>query len=180
MNELREVEIRRETRRTARRLTVLLTAVLALGIAVAIRFPNRDLGPVQPIPFSHLVHAGQKEIGCLVCHPEAAITSTAGIPPLERCMHCHTRIIPAFPWIRELRSYFVEGRPVKWVKITKLPDFVYFPHSVHLARSVDCGYCHGDVKSMDRIVPVREINMGFCMDCHREYGASIDCFTCHR
>jgi hypothetical protein len=162
--------------------TIILLCVIFLAVILwfdLLYYPG-PRGPQQPIPFSHRVHAGKKRIGCLVCHPEAALTSTGGIPPIERCMHCHRRIIPTFYPIQELRRHYEEKIPVVWNHVTRLPDFAYFPHTMHVNRSIDCSRCHGDVKAMDRVVRMTAINMGFCLSCHREYNAPVDCFTCHR
>ena len=95
-------------------------------------------------------------------------------------MLCHERIIITHPEIRNLREHFYRGDPVEWVRVYTLPEFVYFNHEAHIRRQVDCGRCHGDVRSMDRIIPAHEINMGFCVQCHRDNGVSHDCLMCHR
>lgn len=180
MNEPEEFLQRKRYKRIGLILTLLLIIILTAGIILGVLMYPSPVGPKQPIPFSHKVHAGKKEIGCMVCHPEAAITSTGGIPPLNRCMHCHSRIITSFMPIKDLHSHYNENKPVKWNRVIELPDFVYFQHSIHVNRSIDCSRCHGDVKKMDRIVKVHKINMGFCMSCHRNYNAPVDCFACHR
>jgi len=171
---------RRTFRRRAALLSLVVTMVVITGIWLSVDLYPTPVGPRQPIPFSHRVHAGDKKIGCFVCHPEAMRASTAGIPPIERCMHCHTRIAPAFEPIRIVKAHFVQNKPIEWVRVNKLPDFVYFNHSMHVFRSIDCGQCHGDVRRMDRIVQVRQLSMGFCISCHRAYNAKTDCFSCHR
>ncbi len=95
-------------------------------------------------------------------------------------MLCHRHIAIEYAPIRNLREHYFQGRPVIWKRIYALPEFVYFPHSVHLDRGVDCGRCHGDVERMDRVTAVRNFSMGFCIGCHRENNASHDCFACHR
>lgn len=161
-------------------LSVILFVVLIAGIWLGkVSYPQPH-GQKQPIPFSHNIHAGRKEISCMVCHPEAALGSTGGIPPLTTCMHCHSRIIVSYAPVRKLYHHFYTKEPLEWKKVTDVPEFVYFPHSVHLHRSVDCARCHGDVKKMDRIAEVNKMDMGFCMSCHRNYNVSTDCFTCHR
>ncbi len=162
-------------------LLVLLICVMA-GLLLAGNywyFPSR-IGQRQPIPFSHAFHAGKKQIGCLVCHPQAINNSTAGLPALETCMLCHRQIAIHYPWIERLRTYYEHGSSIRWKRISELPDYVYFPHDMHLLRQIDCGHCHGDVKSMDRLVQAQEFKMGFCIGCHRDYGVTHDCFTCHR
>jgi hypothetical protein len=165
-----------------------LEALLALAAAAALligwwgysRYYERRIGPEQPIPFSHRVHAGDKQIGCLVCHYTAPVSDRAGIPPLETCLLCHRREAIHFQPIENLRNHYFSNRPVEWVRVHWVPEFVYFTHRVHLARGIDCSQCHGDVKAMDRIVRARKFEMGFCIGCHRKNSATHDCFTCHR
>jgi len=141
---------------------------------------RKPLGPEQPIPFSHRIHVTEKTLSCYVCHPDAMSTARAGVPPLETCMLCHYRIIITYPFIEKLRAHYFEGRPVQWKKVYYLPEFVYFVHSVHIHRSIDCSHCHGNVPMMDRVREQQKFEMGFCIQCHRDYGATHDCFTCHR
>jgi hypothetical protein len=164
-------------------LVLVAAAVSLYGYRLGFHAPA---GPEEPIPFSHRVHAGDKRISCLFCHDTAAGQANAGMPPLETCMLCHTRIIVNFPPIRFLRDRYYGRQPVYWKRTAwagggnLFPDFVYFNHSVHLNRSIDCGHCHGPVDAMDRIVPIQDLNMGFCVTCHKHYNATHDCFTCHR
>jgi len=158
-------------------LTVFFGLLAVLGYKYL--YPSR-LGPLQPIPFSHRVHAHDKEISCLICHPGVMYGARADIPPLQTCMLCHSRIIITYPWIRLLRTHYFSGRPVYWKRVNYLPEYVYFDHSVHIYRRIDCGKCHGDVLRMDRIKIARPFEMGFCIGCHKDNGATHDCFTCHR
>ena len=157
------------------------TLLIVLGMVLLYYFyyPSR-IGKEQPIPFSHRVHAGDKEISCLMCHTTVTEDARAGIPPLESCMLCHKRIIVTYPQVKELREHYFRNEPVEWVRVNDLPDYVYFDHSMHVLRGFDCGQCHGDVKSMDRIVQPQEFTMGYCVQCHRDNGASHDCNICHR
>lgn len=176
--------------RTARALAlfnrwqvILGTAAGLLTVAMVLLYyllyPGA-LGQEQPIPFSHRLHAGVKHISCLFCHPGAAEGPRAGVPPVQTCMLCHDHIIIHFPPVAEERQRFAEGKPVEWVRVNKLPDFVYFDHEMHLLRGIDCGHCHGDVHDMDRIKQPQEFTMGFCVQCHRDNGASHTCYVCHR
>ena len=141
--------------------------------------PGR-LGPRQPIPFSHRVHVHVKQLSCLMCHTGVARSSRAGIPPLQTCLLCHNRIIRTYPYIVKLREHFRQGRPVVWERVNWVPEFVYFDHSMHIDKGIDCGTCHGDVTLMDRVVAAQKFQMGFCIQCHRDKNATHDCFTCHR
>jgi predicted CXXCH cytochrome family protein len=159
-------------------LTIVIVVISVLAVAAAAFYPW-NLGAQQPISFSHRVHAGKKEIGCLMCHSYATTGPVAGIPPVETCMLCHSRIIIHYPEIEKVRQHYEQGQPIPWVRVTNLPDLAHFDHSMHMASGVDCGRCHGDVKAMDRIVLYQDFRMGFCIQCHRENNASHDCFTCH-
>ncbi len=165
-----------------------MEALLALAAAASLligwwgysRYYERQIGPKQPIPFSHRVHAGDKGISCLLCHYTAPVSDRAGIPPLETCLLCHRREAINFRPIQDLREHYFSGRPVYWVRVHWVPEFVYFTHRVHLHRGFDCVECHGNVKAMDRVVMVKKFEMGFCIDCHRKHHATHDCFVCHR
>jgi len=166
------------------RLSTLVAAgvvVLSFMVLWGYRwFYPSHIGPEQPIPFSHRVHNHVKKISCLVCHDQAMRSAVAGIPPVETCMLCHSRVIVTHPQIRKVRQHYFDKVPIPWERVYRLPDFVYFNHSVHLMRSIDCSRCHGDVSQMDRIEIAQPITMGFCISCHRENKATHDCFTCHR
>jgi len=177
-----------ETKQVAKRLprwpTFAALAVLLLSAGAALIYLDIPypvgLGPRQPIPFSHRVHVHVKQISCFMCHTGAARTSRAGIPPLQTCLLCHARIIRSYPYIAKLRGHVAQNRPVVWERVNWVPEFVYFDHSMHIQRSVDCGVCHGDVSLMDRVVAARKFEMGFCIQCHRDNKVTTDCFTCHR
>ncbi|HEX2926540.1 MAG TPA: cytochrome c3 family protein [Ruminiclostridium sp.] len=157
---------------------VILTIIFMVWI-YNFHFQN-EVGPKQPIPFSHRVHAGMKQISCVMCHEGVFTSSNAGIPPLQTCILCHEKIIIAYPPIQELRGLYAKNEPVQWIKISDLPDYVYFNHSVHLAKNIDCSRCHGNVLQMDRVERVQDFTMGFCIQCHRDNNATVDCFSCHR
>jgi hypothetical protein len=155
---------------------VIAVAALAL-IGYNLVFPYA-VGPRQPLPFSHHIHAGVREISCLYCHDGADRSPVAGIPAVAKCELCHRVIIRDFPEIRQLRGYYERSEPIPWVRVNLLPDYGHFSHEMHLAKGIDCGQCHGDVKAMDRILP-SYFHMGFCIDCHRQNNASVDCVICH-
>lgn len=176
----REEPLRRKVRWLPVALSILIALLFGVVIWGYIFFWPTRIGPEQPIPFSHRVHVHVKKISCLMCHDDVIRSSRAGIPPLETCMLCHSRIIVTYPPIRKLRGHYDRGEPVLWEKVYNLPDFVYFNHAVHIHRSIDCSRCHGNVSLMDRIELAIPHTMGFCIGCHRETGATTDCFTCHR
>lgn len=128
---------------------------------------NQGYAPEQPIPFSHKLHAGDNKINCLYCHSGAEKSRHATIPSMNVCMNCHSVVKVDSPHIQKLRKAYSEGKPIEWVRVHELPDFVYFPHKRHVAMGVSCETCHGDVKGMDKIEQKTALTMGWCMECHR-------------
>ncbi|MBW2148478.1 MAG: cytochrome c3 family protein [Deltaproteobacteria bacterium] len=161
-------------------LSAFLIALLAVMSWLYYVYPHVGIGPEQPIPFSHRVHAGDKEISCRFCHPFVERSSRAGIPAMTKCLFCHSRIIVNHPEIVKLRNYVENNKPVIWRRIFWIADHVKFNHQPHVSAGFDCAECHGDVKSMDRLMPV-DLKMGFCVTCHRENDVNLDCWlACHK
>ena len=200
----------------SRIITIALAAAIAVSLvtlARAWRLPGNHQGyePVQPIAFSHKLHAGDMKISCLYCHAGAERSRYAGIPALNVCMNCHEKVTSSFaaqqqaqpvesPQLRKLYDALalddvlapVEGKtpkPVVWQRVHQLPDFVYFDHRAHITAAVRCQQCHGAVETMERVRQVETLEMGWCVNCHRDVNqigvagkpvhASIDCVTCH-
>ena len=138
-----------------------------------------ETSPIQPIAFSHKIHAGEHEIHCLYCHAYAEISKSAGVPDMETCKNCHSIISRDKPEVKKVMEYWKNKEPIPWIKVHDLPDHVYFPHKMHLQAGLQCGRCHGDVASMERVERVSSLKMGWCLNCHKENQASIDCWTCH-
>ncbi|BCA55961.1 class III cytochrome C domain protein [Nitrospira sp. KM1] len=134
----------------------------------------------QPIAFSHAQHAGQLKVSCLYCHRHAAESQTAGIPPVHLCMTCHQRIAPRSEPLRQLAAYWKEQRPIPWVRLQRLPDFVYFTHEMHLTAGFECADCHGAVDRIRTTPRAASYEMGWCLTCHRQQEVSQDCWTCHK
>ncbi len=133
----------------------------------------------QPIPFSHRLHVTDKEIDCYYCHPYTERSTHAGLPSVEKCMGCHDHIIPTHTEILNLRGYRDRGEHLPWVKVYYNPDHVYFPHFRHRQNGVACAECHGEVERVDRLHQVT-FYMGFCLDCHQDRNAPLDCVACHQ
>ena len=114
--------------------------------------PEKREGPVQPIFFSHVIHAGSMQIACQYCHANARRSSTAGIPSVERCMGCH-KIVAAQgnPEVQKLQGYWERQEPIPWVRIFKLPEFADFTHKAHVRAGVQCQTCHGRIEAMERV-----------------------------
>lgn len=134
---------------------------------------------VQPIPFSHRQHAAAK-LECSDCHTMPGTGERAGLPATGVCMSCHSIVKKDAPAIRRLAEYFVKNDAVAWVRVYRLPDFVFFSHAKHAKAKVDCSDCHGPVHK--RVVLTAEkpaTKMSFCVDCHKSKKASIECNLCH-
>ncbi len=162
-------------------LWLILAGALFAAMFLLYFNAGRGIGPRQPISFSHRVHAGVKEINCRFCHPDVERSPNAGLPTVEKCFYCHKYVIPDHPEIKNEERYLKSDTPVPWVRIFWVPDFVFFNHIPHLKwGKLDCKDCHGDVKTFDRLRRV-DFQMGFCLNCHRQRGAQLDCWlACHR
>ncbi len=127
----------------------------------------------QPIPFDHRHHVRDDGIDCRYCHWAAERSPSAGLPSSELCMNCHSQVLNDSPILEPVRTSVAEDRPIPWVRVDRLPDFVYFDHSAHIAQGVGCEVCHGRVDLMPRVRQVRPLTMGWCLDCHRDPASRI-------
>jgi hypothetical protein len=123
--------------------------------------------PIQPVPFSHATHAGQLGIDCRYCHTGVEKSWFSNIPASSTCMNCHNQVLKDDPRLELVRESAQSGKPIPWVQIHKLPDFVYFNHSVHVNRGVSCVECHGRIDQMDEVYHAQPLSMSFCLECHR-------------
>ncbi|WP_306564848.1 c-type cytochrome [Flavobacterium lindanitolerans] len=155
--------------------------------------------PIQPIHYSHKIHAGDNGIDCKYCHSSARVSKTAGIPSLNVCMNCHKNIsevaettatpehskafydgeiqklYDAVGWDKAAQKYTGKTQPVKWVRIHNLPDFVYFNHSQHVSvAGVECQTCHGPVETFELMEQHSPLTMGWCVDCHRKTDVKME------
>jgi len=162
-------------------LPLLLLLLVVGGLTAALSqhpwSPRRDV--VQPIPFSHRVHAGDHQIPCQYCHEYARRSQTAGVPPIARCVGCHKGQGPLKAVTQPWTDASQPRLQIVWNRVYTLPDFVRFAHRPHILAGVACQHCHGPVETMDRVVPVHDINMGFCISCHTERDVGKDCVLCH-
>ena len=122
----------------------------------------------QNVPFSHEHHVNGLGIGCAYCHTSAEKSSFAGIPPTHTCMTCHSQIWNTSPMLQPVRTSYQTQKPLEWVRVHDLPDFVYFNHSIHVAKGVGCQTCHGQVDNMPLTWRTNTLQMKWCLDCHRE------------
>lgn len=128
-----------------------------------------DVGyrPVQPVPYSHKLHAGDLGVDCRYCHTSVETSAKANVPPTATCMNCHTMILPESEKLLPIRESFATGQPMEWVRIHNIPDYAYFNHSAHVNAGVGCISCHGNVAQMEVVEQQKPLSMGWCLDCHR-------------
>jgi hypothetical protein len=129
--------------------------------------------PIQPVAFSHMIHAGQLGIDCRYCHNGVEQSWYSNIPAASTCMNCHNQVLKDDPRLALVRESAATGKPIPWVQIHKLPDYVYFNHSVHVNRGVSCVECHGKVNEMDEVWHAKPLGMPFCLECHRDPQAKL-------
>jgi mono/diheme cytochrome c family protein len=160
---------------------------------------DQDYAPIQPIHYSHRIHAGSNGIDCKYCHSAARVSKNAGIPSLNVCMNCHKNIsevsdttataehskafydaqidklYSAVGWDKATQSYTGKTSPVKWVRIHNLPDFAYFNHSQHVTvAGIECQKCHGPVETYEIQKQFAPLTMGWCINCHRETDVKME------
>ena len=196
--------------RHRKRILIPLAAVCASALVLSAAaaglydYTDEELeAPVQPIEFSHKIHAGSAEngdlgIACLYCHSAAEKSQHATIPAVSTCMGCHThvgegRTAGSAEEIAKLREYYANGESIPWIRIHNMPEYVQFKHFRHVNAGVECQECHGQVQEMNRVylvpdtvlrpssgfLPAAKLEMGWCMDCHLKRGAADDCSACH-
>lgn len=174
-----------------------VVVLLALIVGAFTVGPLAGKGIEQPIAFPHDIHAGTNQIPCMYCHTTADRSVDAGIPSVQVCAGCHipggAPLIGADkPEVQKLIAYWQEQRPIPWQRIYKIPDHAHFPHMRHVNAGLECQECHGPVETMAEIeIPVANtgvrygivrpntLEMGWCIECHRERQARTDCFVCH-
>jgi hypothetical protein len=121
----------------------------------------------QPVPFSHDHHTEAMGISCLYCHTSVETSAFAGVPPTATCMNCHKLIWNDSPMLEPVRESFRSGEPIRWARVNDLPDFVYFNHSIHVAKGMGCVTCHGRVDKMPLLRQAVSLQMEWCLECHR-------------
>jgi hypothetical protein len=121
----------------------------------------------QPVQFSHKHHVGDDGIDCRYCHSTVETTATAGMPPTQTCMNCHSQLWNDSPYLEPVRASFRENKPIQWERVHDLPEFVYFNHSIHVAKGVGCSTCHGQIDQMPAVYQENTLQMEWCIACHR-------------
>lgn len=167
-------QIFRPSTNTIAKSSIILGLVLAgslVGLLMAFeRSPyrtNEGVVYTQPVPFSHDHHTAAMGIDCRYCHYAVETSASAGIPPTDVCMNCHKEIWKESPMLEPVRASYRDNTPLEWNRVHDLPDFVYFDHSIHVAKGVGCVSCHGEVNKMPLIKRGASLQMAWCLDCHR-------------
>jgi hypothetical protein len=147
-------------------LPVVIIGVYAWRTEIGL-LPTVNTPMKQPLPFSHKHHVLDDGIDCRYCHADVETSAHAGLPPLSTCMTCHSQLYSDAPVLQPLRTAWAEKKPIHWIRINTLPDFVYFNHSIHIAKGIGCSSCHGQVQHMPRTWRAASLEMKWCLDCHR-------------
>jgi formate-dependent nitrite reductase cytochrome c552 subunit len=153
----------------------LMGGIVTAGVAYYCtpKYTRVGYEPVQPVPFSHAIHAGQLGVDCRYCHSTVDKSWFSSIPAASTCMNCHSLVLKDDPRLAIVRASATNNTPIPWVQVHIVPDYVYFNHEVHVARGVSCVECHGRVDRMDEVSHAKSLSMSFCLDCHRNPAAVI-------
>jgi hypothetical protein len=155
-------------------IVAVAALVYTLGLLDRSPYKTQVNVPVeQPVPFSHEHHVGQLGIDCRYCHTSVENSSFANVPSTDICMTCHSQLYTDSPMLAPVRESLQTGQPLEWNRVNTLPDFVYFDHSAHVEHGVACEECHGRVDQMPLTWKAQTLNMGFCLDCHRDPGPRL-------
>ncbi|MCY7375870.1 MAG: cytochrome c family protein [Pyrinomonadaceae bacterium] len=157
------------------KITIVVAIVLAgIGgfvftqIARSSYLTGRYVEKQQPVQFSHKHHVGDDGIDCRYCHTAVETSSSAGIPPTQTCMSCHTQIWSDSPYLEPVRASYRDNKPIEWERVHDLPEYTYFNHSIHIAKGVGCSTCHGQIDNMPAVYQENTLQMEWCLACHRE------------
>jgi hypothetical protein len=124
--------------------------------------------PQQPIPFSHKHHVSGLGIDCRYCHTSVEKSSNAGMPSTAICMTCHSQVWTNAAMLAPDRQSMADNVPISWTRVYTLPDYVYFDHSIHIAKGVGCTECHGPIGDMPLTSKATTLYMSWCLSCHRD------------
>lgn len=150
-------------------LLLLIGGIVAALVGVYLSPWYTEVGnaKAQPVPFSHKHHVDQLKIDCRYCHATVEQVAHAGFPSTDTCMSCHSQIWTNSPLLKPVRDSYQSGEPVVWNRIYDLPDFVYFNHSVHVAKGIGCASCHAGTNEQNLTAKAQALWMGWCLGCHR-------------
>lgn len=127
----------------------------------------------QPVPFSHQHHVVGLGIDCRFCHTSVEVSASAGLSPTYTCMTCHSQIGTNAAIVAPVRESLADGKPTEWHRVSNLPDYVYFNHSIHIAKGVGCESCYGEMDRMALTYKAKTLIMQFCLNCHRDPGPHL-------
>jgi len=147
-------------------LIVLIAGVL-IWRTVTADSPPIDAPVAQTPPFSHKHHVSDVGLDCRFCHASVETAAFAGLPPTSTCMTCHSQLFKGQPMLAPVAASFRDDLPLRWIRVHRLPDFVYFHHDIHIAKGVGCSTCHGQVDQMPLLWRTQSLEMSWCLDCHR-------------
>jgi menaquinone reductase, multiheme cytochrome c subunit len=155
---------------------LLIGPVYIVALAAIVKDPQTlriGYQPEQPVPYSHALHAGEMGMDCRYCHTVVEVSNKAAVPPAQTCMNCHATVHPKSDKLTPVREAYFENKPLRWTRVTDLPDYVYFNHSAHVTRGVGCESCHGRVDQMVKVFQAKALTMQWCLDCHRDPDANL-------
>ena len=156
-----------------------LSAAVVSLLAVLSSFAQQEMkGPEQPIPYSHKQHLAQG-LTCKDCHLNSDPGDAMSYPASSKCMSCHQAIKKDSATIKKLAEFDRDKADIPWVRVYKVPDFVYFSHKTHVDAGAKCEECHGQVAQRDRLFRETDLSMAGCMGCHRDSNAALGCESCH-
>jgi hypothetical protein len=142
-------------------------ALVAFGVWRESAYQRLGEPVAQPVPFSHKHHVGDDGIDCRYCHTTVETSRYAGLPGTGICLTCHSQLFKDAPLLQALWESDRSGKPIAWQRVHELPDFVFFDHSVHVAKGVACFECHGRVDQMPLTWRAQPLQMQWCLACHR-------------
>lgn len=154
-------------------IVVVLVLIAALTAAAVWYVHSSTFNKVgvevqQPIPFPHNFHVGVLGLNCRYCHDAVDKSSFADLPPTETCMSCHSQIALQDPLLQPVRDSYATGKPIQWVRVNRVPDYVYFDHHIHISKGVGCETCHGRMDLVKTAVKANTFYMAWCLQCHRD------------
>ena len=157
------------------RVVLVGAALFATGLGVSVYgyyhssyWNSIGIAPTQPVLFSHRHPAGELRIDCRNCHAGVESSAFAGMPSTQTCLTCHSQIFTHTEMLRPVVESAESGIPLHWNRVTRLPDHVYFNHSIHVAKGVGCTSCHGDIGRMALTSKAQPMSMRWCLDCHKD------------
>jgi hypothetical protein len=160
---------------------IIITGVLLVGSALVAgvwyymspSYARVGYKPIQPVAFSHATHAEQLGMDCRYCHDDVERSWYSNVPASATCMNCHNQVLKDDARLALVRETAQNGKSIPWVQIHRVPDYVYFNHSVHVNRGISCVECHGQINQMEEVFQAKPLSMPFCLECHRNPAAKI-------